>query len=94
VPGFEPLAHAVPQAIAALLRTTPMSPGKLEFAWKIVVGPAMERGTSVLLDGRTLRVDAKTTAWAKEVTRSSRIILKRLQTLLGAEVISELVVRV
>ena len=71
-----------------------MSPGKLAFAWKAVVGPAMDRGTFVRLDGRTLLVDAKTAAWAKEVTRSSHIILKRLQTLLGDEVVSEVSVRV
>jgi predicted nucleic acid-binding Zn ribbon protein len=77
-----------------LLRETPMSPGKLAFAWKTVVGPAMDRGTFVRLDGRTLLVDAKTAAWAKEVTRSSHIILKRLQALLGNEVVSEVSVRV
>jgi predicted nucleic acid-binding Zn ribbon protein len=94
MPGFEPLAQAVPQAIAELLRSTPMSPGKLEFAWKAVVGPAMDRGTFVRLEGRTLLVEAKTAAWAKEVSRSSRVILKRLQTLLGPAVVNELVVRV
>jgi predicted nucleic acid-binding Zn ribbon protein len=94
VRGFEPLAQAIPRAVATLLRDTPMSPGKLAFAWKTVVGPAMDRGTFVRLDGRTLLVDAKTAAWAKEVSRSSPIILKRLQTLLGREVINELNVRV
>jgi predicted nucleic acid-binding Zn ribbon protein len=94
VRGFEPLAQAIPRAVATLLRDTPMSPGKLAFAWKTVVGPAMDRGTFVRLDGRTLLVDAKTTAWAKEVSRSSPIILRRLQTLLGSEVINELNVRV
>ena len=92
--GFEPLAQAIPRAVATLLRETPMSPGKLAFAWKTVVGPAMDRGTFVRLDGRTLLVDAKTAAWAKEVSRSSPIILRRLQTLLGSEVINELNVRV
>ena len=92
--GFEPLAQAIPRAVATLLRETPMSPGKLAFAWKTVVGPAMDRGTFVRLDGRTLLVDAKTAAWAKEVSRSSSIILRRLQTLLGSEVINELNVRV
>ena len=92
--GFEPLAQAIPRAVATLLRDTPMSPGKLAFAWKTVVGPAMDRGTFVRLDGRTLLVDARTAAWAKEVSRSSPIILKRLQTLLGSEVINELNVRV
>jgi predicted nucleic acid-binding Zn ribbon protein len=71
-----------------------MSPGKLRFAWKIVVGPAMDRGTYVQLEGRVLLVEAKTAAWAKEVSRSSRVILKRLQTLLGPEVVTELIVRV
>jgi len=94
VRGFEPLAQAIPRAVATLLRDTPMSPGKLAFAWKTVVGPAMDRGTFVRLDGRTLLVDARTAAWAKEVSRSSPIILKRLQTLLGREVINELNVRV
>jgi len=94
VRGFEPLAQAIPRAVATLLRDTPMSPGKLAFAWKTVVGPAMDRGTFVRLDGRTLLVDARTAAWAKEVSRSSQIILKRLQTLLGREVINELNVRV
>ena len=93
MPGFEPLAQAVPRAIATLLRGTPMSPGKLGFAWKIVVGPAMDRGTHVHLEGRVLLVEAKTAAWAKEVSRSSRVILKRLQTLLGPEVVTELIVR-
>ena len=92
--GFEPLAQAIPRAVATLLRDTPMSPGKLAFAWKTIVGPAMDRGTFVRLDGRTLLVDAKTAAWAKEVSRSSSIILRRLQTLLGSEVINELNVRV
>jgi predicted nucleic acid-binding Zn ribbon protein len=93
VRGFEPLAQAIPRAVATLLRETPMSPGKLAFAWKTIVGPAMDRGTFVRLDGRTLLVDAKTAAWAKEVSRSSPIILRRLQTLLGSEVINELNVR-
>ncbi len=92
--GFEPLAQAVPNAIKTLLRTTPMSPGKMQFAWKVAVGPAMDRGTFVRLEGGNLLVEAKTSAWAKEVSRSSRIILNRLQTLLGPEVVTELIVRV
>ena len=91
---MEPLAHTIPRAIAALLRATPMSPGKLEFAWKTVVGPAMSRGTFVRLDGRRLLIDPRTAAWAKEVTRSRHIILNRLQSLLGSDVITELIVRV
>ena len=91
---MQAIARVIPRAIAELLRDTPLSPGKVEFAWKTVVGPAMERGTSVRLDGRKLLVDARTPAWAREVSRSSHIILKRLETLLGPDVIHELIVRV
>ena len=91
---MQPIAHAIPKALAELLRDTPMSPGKVEFAWKAAVGPAMERGTAVRLEGRVLLVDAHTAAWAREVSRSSRIILKRMETLLGPGVIQELSVRV
>jgi hypothetical protein len=94
VAGFEPLAQAVPKAMATLLRSTPMSPGKLQFVWKVAVGAAMDRGTFVRLEGQNLLVEAKTAAWAKEVSRSSRLILNRLQTLLGPEVVTELTVRV
>ena len=92
--GFEALGQTVPTAVKTLLRGTPMSPGKLEFAWKIVVGPAMDRGTFVRLDDHKVLVEARTTAWAKEVSRSSGIILNRLQTLLGPDVVTELIVRV
>ena len=91
---MEPIAHAIPKAIADLLRDSPLSPGKVEFAWKAAVGPAMERGTAVRFDGRVLLVEARTSAWAREVSRSSRTILKRMETLLGPNVIQELKVRV
>ena len=91
---MQPLAHVIPRALAELLRETPLSPGKVEFAWKAAVGPAMVRGTAVRLEGHILLVEARTTAWAREVSRSSRIILKRMETLLGVDVIRELSVRV
>jgi hypothetical protein len=89
----QPLAQAIPQALAELLRETPMSPGKVEFVWKTVVGPAMERGTSIHLEGRKLLVEARTAAWAREVSRSSHLILKRMERLLGPNVVQELIVR-
>ena len=71
-----------------------MSPGKIEFAWKVVVGPAMDRGTFARLDGQRLLIDTRTAAWAKEVTRSRHVILDRLQSLLGADAVTEIIVRV
>jgi hypothetical protein len=89
----QPIARAIPKALAELLRDQPISPGKIEFAWKSSVGPAMARGTTVRLDDRTLIVRAPTRAWAREVARSSKIIVTRMQTLLGPGVITGISVR-
>jgi len=90
---MRPLNAAVPGALASLLRAAPLSPGKVVFAWRTAVGPAMDRVTSVRLDGGVLFVDATSPQWGREVRRSSGIILARLQTLLGAEAVQRIEVR-
>lgn len=90
---MQSLAHAVPGALAELLRAAPLSPGKVAFAWDAAVGPAAQRATAVRLEGSVLLVDASTTAWAREIARSSAVILTRLQTLLGAGVVTRIEVR-
>jgi len=88
-----PITHAVPGALAELLRGTPLSPGKVAFAWHAAVGPATARASAVRLEGTVLLVDATTIAWAREIYRSSEVILTRLQTLLGANVVTRVEVR-
>jgi len=90
---MRPLNSAIPGALAELLRDAPLSPGKVSFAWRAAVGPALERETAVRLIDRTLVVDAASRLWAREVTRSSSMILRRLQTLLGADTVVALSVR-
>ncbi len=85
---MRPLNTAGPGALATLLRDAPMSTGKLAFAWRAAVGPAIERVTTVRLDGTVLRVEAGDRHWAREVTRSSSMILARLQNLLGRDVVT------
>jgi predicted nucleic acid-binding Zn ribbon protein len=80
---MRPLAHAVPGALMYLLREAPLSDGKVGFAWDAAVGPALARATSVKLEGGVLLVEATSAQWAREVQRSSPVILKRLQSLLG-----------
>jgi predicted nucleic acid-binding Zn ribbon protein len=70
-----------------------MSEGKVTFAWRTVVGPALERVTSVKLDNGVLMVDADSAQWSTEITRSSSVILARLQDFLGKGVITRIVVR-
>jgi predicted nucleic acid-binding Zn ribbon protein len=88
-----PLTSALPGALTELLRGAPLSPGKVSFAWRAAVGPAVERETSVRLERGTLIVDAASKQWALEVRRSSSIILTRLQKFLGADAVSAITVR-
>ena len=83
----------MPGALVELLRSAPLSQGKVGFAWLAAVGPAVQKVTAVHLEGRVLLVDAASTAWAREVTRSSPVILKRLRTLLGQETLTSISVR-
>lgn len=91
---MRPISHAVPGALAELLRAAPLSPGKARFAWGAAVGPALERVTAVRLDGRVLVVETMNPQWAREVTRLSDTILARMRALLGAGAVTGLDVRV
>ena len=90
---MQPLSQAVPRVLAELFRGSPPSPGKVECAWTAAVGPAVDRVTRVRLEGRVLLVEARSPQWTHEMQRSSRIILRRMQTLMGDDVIEELIVR-
>ena len=90
---MRPLSSALPGALEELLRDAPLSPGKVAFAWRAAIGPALERETSVRLEGATLIVDAATRQWATEVRRASSTILRRMETLLGPDTVKELQVR-
>ena len=83
---MRPLAHALPGALTELLKDQPLSPGKVAFAWRVAVGPGVERVTAVRLESGVLIVEAASIEWAREITRSSRLILSRLRPLLGDSV--------
>jgi hypothetical protein len=51
------ISHIVPAALRELLRAAPLSDGKVNFAWKTAVGPALERATAVKLEAGTLIVE-------------------------------------
>ena len=90
---MNPIASAVPGAIAAMLRSAPLSPGKVDFAWKAAVGPALQRATAVRLEGQILVVETASAQWSREVARSARVILARLQHLLGEQTVTSLQMR-
>jgi predicted nucleic acid-binding Zn ribbon protein len=87
------LAHVVPSALAALLRDAPISQGKAGFAWRAAVGPAVGRATNVRLEGTVLLVETTSQQWSREIMRSSPVILRRLQELLGKDTVERIEVR-
>jgi len=87
------LSHAIPGALLHLLRSMPLSDGKVTFAWKAAVGPALQRATNVKLEDRTLIVETTSLQWRREIARSSGVIVGRLQEFLGKDAVSRIVVR-
>lgn len=83
----------MPGALVDILRDTPLSEGKVSFAWRAAVGTAFDKVTAVRLEGRVLVVEAETKAWAREVKRSAAIVIVRLQTLLGKDAVTSISVR-
>ena len=80
----------MPGALIELLRGSPLSDGKVTFAWKAAVGPAIDRVSHVKLERKVLLVETASAQWSKEIMRSSSMIVKRLQSLLGVETIERI----
>jgi predicted nucleic acid-binding Zn ribbon protein len=87
------LSHIIPSALLTLLRDAPLSSGKVGFAWRAAVGPAVERATHVRLDQCVLIVETSSPQWSREIMRSSPVILQRLQDFLGADSVERIEVR-
>ncbi len=77
----------LPDAVAAIIRKAPLTPEKVAFAWRSVVGPAIDHATSVEWHEGVLHVKARDRAWQREVERSAALIRSRLDVLLGARVV-------
>lgn len=83
-----PVRQVVPEAVAEIIRKAPLTPEKVAFAWRSVVGPAITQATTVSWgDDGVLRVKTKDAAWQREVERSAALIRSRLETLLGEQVV-------
>lgn len=92
---MESVQRVMPAGLALLFKDQPLSAGKVRVAWRAAVGPALDRATTVrLLTDGVLDVAAVSAQWSREVERSRRLILSRLETLLGPGVVADVVVRV
>ena len=85
---LESLHNTAGAAVRRLLADQPNTPAKVAFAWKIAAGPAVGRATETEWRGGVLLVQARTEAWRREVRKASPLLLRRLQDLLGPDVVT------
>jgi predicted nucleic acid-binding Zn ribbon protein len=89
-----PAYQVIPAVLAEVLRKAPLSPEKVEFAWRAAVGPAVARVTTVSLDpDGVLHIGSKEAHWTTEVRRSSKLILARLESMLGPGIVRRIATR-
>jgi hypothetical protein len=86
---MDPLGSLAERVLPALIRNQPLTPEKVQFAWRVSVGAAIDRATRVRLAGATLLVSGEP-KWLKEIDRSQALILKRVQRVLGESVVRTL----
>lgn len=91
---MEPLGPVADTALASLLSRAPLTPEKVRFAWRLAVGSAIDRVTTVELKEGELAVTVGAPAWEQEVLRARELILERLRRILGRDAVRELAVRV
>jgi hypothetical protein len=76
--------RVLPDMLAAIVRRQPLSPAKVDFAWRTSVGPALARATTVRLrDDGALVVRLTDARWKAELNRGRTLLRERLGVLLG-----------
>ena len=78
----------MPAVVADVIRKAPLTDDKVAFAWRLAVGPTIDKSTAVRLaaDG-TLYVTAESNAWIDAVRASIGLIRSRLAHYLGEDAI-------
>jgi hypothetical protein len=87
--------HRVMQGVVGnLFRQGPLSQAKLQAAWRIAVGDALNRVSEVRLrDDGLVEIYAADPRWQRELKRSSPLIFDRLTALLGPGTVKRLAVK-
>jgi hypothetical protein len=80
-------------ALAEMLERQPMSPGKLQFAWRAAVGPALARAATLDWHDGRVSVTMSSPEWTREIQRLKPVILERLRTLLGRDAVRRLEIK-
>jgi len=75
-----------------LLRKAPLTPEKVQFAWRAAVGPQVARATRVEWRERRVIVRADDQRWTDEVKRAAHLIVPKLRVLLGEDNVTGLAI--
>jgi hypothetical protein len=83
--------QVIPGVVAEVIRRAPLTDEKVTFAWRLAVGPAVDKATRVRLDADgTLHVSAETPAWLDGVKQSIGLIRSRLAHYLGEHAVKRI----
>lgn len=81
--------QVLPTALAQAVRLAPLTPEKVEFAWRAAGGPAIAKATRVSLDETgLLTVHTDDARWATEIHRLRHDLVRSLGMWLGGGVVS------
>lgn len=76
--------QVMPAVVAEVIRKAPLTDEKVAFAWRLTVGPALAKATTVRLGSNgILYVKAESPAWSDAVGKSLGLIRSRLAHYLG-----------
>jgi predicted nucleic acid-binding Zn ribbon protein len=85
------LSRFATQTVVQAVRAAPLCDEKVIFAWRIAVGPAVAKATTVRLDAEgVMHVSAADRRWLLEVRRSAPVIQSRLEAVLGADLVKRI----
>jgi hypothetical protein len=80
----------LPAIVAEVIRKAPLTDEKVAFAWRLAVGPAVGKATTVRLGANgTLYVRADAAAWNDAIGKSLGLIRSRLAHYLGEDAIQK-----
>jgi predicted nucleic acid-binding Zn ribbon protein len=88
---MQAISSTATSVIRGILAEQPHSPAKIRFAWQMAAGRALARAGHVecRADG-VLAIHANGEAWRRELRRARPMLLRRLNELLGPDVVTEL----
>jgi len=84
-------SNVIPAVVAEIVRKAPLTDEKVAFAWRLAVGPAVDKATTVRLSSTgILHVAAESPAWIDAIAKSLGVIRSRLAHYLGETTVKQI----